>query len=240
MKLSVLCWKWGSLFGPHYVNRLKLALRQHLAIDHQLFCVTDDPAGIDDDICVVQMPSEYADTPRCRRRMKQYDRAFARLIGKRILSIDLDMVITGDITPLVDRPEPIVCWKVGYAGVFSGSFVLYDYDALHGLYDAFAADPEGYPLVAWPRGVGSDQAMLNHWLSTQPPIPFWTEADGIITYFGEGYERFAHLGVGPTNPTLPPHARIVVLGSADKAAMDEGQFPWVRQHWTALDRKVAA
>ena len=237
--LSVLCWRWGGLFEPHYVNRLKLALRKHLELDHQLFCVTDDPTGIDTDVCVLPI-TKYADTPRCRRRMKQYDRTFARAIGVRILSIDLDVVITDDLTPIVNRSEPIICWKVGYAGVFSGSFVLYDHDALHGAYEAFAADPDGYPTVASPRGVGSDQAMLNHWLASRPPIPFWTERDGLITYFGAGYERYAHLGVGPSQPHLPNGTRIVVLGSADKAAMDAAHYPWIQEHWSSLDRRVAA
>lgn len=237
--LSVLCWRWGGKFEAAYVNRLKLGLRKHLHLPHELVCVTDDPSGIDSDVRVLPI-TEYANTPRCRRRMKQYDAAFARTIGTRILSIDLDVVITDDLTPIVDRPEPIVCWKVGYAKVFSGSFVLYNFDAVHGAYEAFAANPTGYPQMAQPRGVGSDQAMLNHWLKGQPPIPFWTEQDGIRTYFGEGYEGLAYLGVGPSQPDLPAGTRLVVLGSADKSAMDEGRYPWVREHWLALDSKAVA
>lgn len=235
-RLSVVCWKWGHLFSATYVNRLKLALRKHLQLEHQLYCVTDDPEGIDHDICLLPI-TEFKDSPRCRRRLKQFDKNFAALIGTRILSIDLDVVITGDLTPLVDRPEPLVCWKVGYARVFSGSFILYDHDVLHGLYETYALDPIGFPRFVQSRGVPSDQAMLNYYLYTRSSIPVaqWTEADGIVTYFGEGYERFEHLGVGPGRPQLPPGARLVVLGSADKSAMDEGRYPWVREHWTSLE-----
>jgi uncharacterized protein YbdZ (MbtH family) len=232
--LSVLCWSWAGKFEPVYINRLRAALAIHLHLDHEVVCVTDNPDGIDSDIRTLPI-TELTDTPRCRRRMKQYDPDFARDIGDRILSIDLDVVIVDDLTPIVDRPEPIVCWKVGYASVYSGSFVLYDSDALHGLWERFKADPDGYPKTAWPTGVGSDQAMLNHYLKSQRPIPHWTERDGFVTYFGAGYERKAHHGMGPTQPALPAGARIVVLGSADKAVMDEGAYPWVRQHWTALE-----
>lgn len=227
--LTVVCWRWGGVFGPEYVNRLKLGLRKHLRLDHRLVCITDDATGIDVDVAVLPI-RHYTNTPRCRRRMKQYDARFARALGERILSIDLDVVITGDLTPLVDRPEPIVCWKVGYAGVFSGSFVLYRFDALDGAYQLFAADPVRYPRLVQRRGVASDQAMLNAWLKTQPAIPFWTEADGIRTYFGAGYEQLAYLGIGPSQPELPSGTRLVVLGSADKAAMDAVQYPWVREH----------
>lgn len=244
MPLSVVCWRWrradGShLFGPEYVNRLKLGLRKHLHIEHQLTCITDDPTGIDYDVRLLPI-REFTDTPRCRRRLKQFDKRFAKaMLGHRVLSIDLDVVIPGDITPLVDRPEPVVCWKVGYARVFSGSFVLYNADALHGLYESYAQQPEAFPRKVQARGVPSDQAMLNYFLAAHPEIAVGTltDADGIVTYFGDGYERFEHLGVGPGQPHLPPGARLVVLGSADKAVMDEGRFDWIREHWGSLDSR---
>jgi hypothetical protein len=235
----VVAWSWGGKFGPEYPNRLRAGLQKHLHIDHELVVVTDDPTGLHP--CIRTFPiTEFTDTPRCRRRMKQYSAEFARDIGAtRILGIDLDVVIVDDITPIVDRPEPVVGWLVGYARVFSGSFVLFDAGALHGAWQRFAADPEDYPRLASPHGVGSDQAMLNHYLAHEDEfgptgivqIPHWTEADGFVTYFGRGYERLEHHGVGPNRTRLPSGARVVVLGSADKAVMDEGRYDWIREHW---------
>lgn len=232
--LSVVCWRWGALFERVYVERLRAGLTRHLRIPYRLFCVTDDPTPIDG-VTLVPMPMAYAHTPRCRRRMQQYSAAFASQFGPRMLSIDLDVVLVDDITSLVDRREPIVMWKVKHAGVFSGALVLCDTGALDGAWKCYERDPEGYPKRAAPSGIGSDQAMLNHWLKTQRPIKFWTERDGLVTYFGAGYEKFEHLGVGPNRPTLPAGARIVVLGAADKAVMDEGRFDWIRRHWTGAE-----
>lgn len=230
--LSVICWKWGSLFGPEYPNRTRSMLARHLHLPHRLYCVTDDATGVDPEIGIIAMPSQLADTPRCRRRMQQYSYDFDWLFGERLLSIDLDVVLVDDITPIVIRPEPIVCWRVGYAGVYSGSFVLWNAGALDGAWRAYRSDPDGYPQRAQPRGVGSDQAMLNLWLGeSRVQVAKWTEADGFVSYFGAGYERLEHHGVGPHRQALPKGARIVVLGSADKAAMDEGQHDWVRRHW---------
>lgn len=230
--LHVLAWSWGGLFGPEYPNRLRASLARHLQLPHRLVLVTDRTEGLDPRIEVVPMPEEFSSTPRCRRRMRQYDRAFGAAIGGRLLGIDLDVVILGDLTALLDRQEPIVGWRVGHAGVYSGSFLLFDAGALDGAWQAFAADPEGWPRRIQPKGVPSDQAMVNAWLKTQPPIAFWTERDGFVTYYGQGYESLEHLGVGPHRPRLPPGARIVVLGSADKAVMDERRYPWIRDHWT--------
>lgn len=236
--LAVSCWKWGETFGPEYVNRLRAALEKHLHIPHELVCVTDDPSGIDSRVRIVPMPTTYASTPRCRRRMQIFSQDFARSIGARILSIDLDVVIVDDITPLVDRPEPIVCWLVGYAQVYSGSFHLMDAGVLDELWQLYRAQPETFPVMVQEKGCPSDQAMLN-WFLQDRPIASWTGSDGLVTYFGEGYEKLEFNGVGPTRQGLPKGARIVVLGSADKAVMDEGRFAWVREHWSALPGEAA-
>lgn len=221
------------MFEARHCNVLRAMLARHLHLDHELVIVTDDPAGLDGDIRVVPMPETFAHTPRCRRRMQQFSLEFDAQLGRRILGIDLDVVIVGDITAIVNRREPIVGWKVGHAGVFSGSFLLFDEGALDGAWQLFAADPTGHPYRVQPHGTPSDQAMVNHWLRSQPPIPYWTERDGFVTYYGDGYEAYEHLGVGPRHPNLPAGARIVVLGSADKAVLDEARFDWVQEHYRA-------
>jgi len=247
--ITAVCWKWGALFGPEYVNKLRAALERHLHLEHRVVCVTDDPQGLDPRVRVVPLPEGLRDTPRCRRRMRIFSRDFAAGLGARILSIDLDVVLVGDITPLVDRREPLVCWRVGYAQVFSGSFHLMAAGHLDGLWRAYESDPEGYPRRVSAEKVPSDQAMMNAYLDGSPrypykpgqhPVPCWTEADGFVTYFGQGYERLEHLGVGPRRTTLPDGARVVVLGSADLAELECGRDPWMREHWTSLDAEVPA
>lgn len=237
--LTVVTWLWrrpgGPGFDARYVNRLRSMLERHLRLDHELACVTDEPEGLHPDVRVVAPPKEYAATPRCRRRMWQWSADRARDFGSRMLAIDLDVVIVRDLTPIIDRPEPLVAWRVGYAGVFSGSFILADVGALDGAWAAFRDDPTGFPARTGEKHA-SDQAMLNYWIRhgrgpRAKPIAQWTEADGFVTWFGAGYEKLEHRGMGPGHPDLPADARIVVMGSADKAVLDEGRYPWVREHW---------
>lgn len=242
--LSVVCWKWQPASGPApfsavHVNVLRSALQDKLKLDHRLYCVTDDAAGIDGDVTIVPLPERFVASPRCRRRMQQFDGEFSSQFGRRILAVDLDLVFVGDLTPIVRRPEPIVCLRIEYANVFSGSFLLMDAGVLHPLWERFSADPEGFAREAWPRGIGSDQAMLNYYLQGWQ-VPCWTGRDGFVTYFGTGYERFQHLGVGPGRPQLPKGARVVVLGSADLDALEPGRYAWADEHWGAYARRVAA
>jgi len=229
MPLSVVVWKWGCLFSPTYVNRMRSMLERHLHLPHQLHCITEDPTGIDARVRIVPMPKEGATTPRCRRRMWQFAKERFVEFGDRMLCVDLDAVIVDDITPIVDRYEPIVCWRVGYANVFSGSFIMFDTGALDGAWQAYQRDPLGFPMSGGEFN-GSDQAMINVWLRGKK-VAEWTERDGLVTWFGKGYEKKVMLGMGPTNPQLPKGAKIVVLGSADKHVMDKAQFPFVQDHW---------
>lgn len=227
--LTVCCWRWGSLFGPEYVNRMRAMLARNLRLSHRLLCITDDTHGIDERVECIPLPAEFAGTFRCRRRMWQYSRERAVLFGPRALLVDLDMVIVDDITPVVDRPEPIVMLRIGYANVLSGSFILCDTGALHGAYAAYKADPIGFPASTGLKNA-SDQAMLNQYLRGRT-VAEWKERDGFAVYFGRGYESLAHHGVSETRPTLPKGTRVVVLGSDDKAVLDEGRFEFVRAHW---------
>lgn len=228
--LSVVTWRWGTMFSVDYVNRLQSMLAKHLHLPHTLFCVTDDPRGLASGIVPIAMPLALSNTIRCRRRLWQYDRARIDLFGPRMLCLDLDLVITGDITPLMRRGDPLVCWRAHYANAFSPALALMDTGVLDGLWRKYDADPDGYP-EATGHVQASDLAMLNHFLRGRQQPPYWDEQDGVLAYFGEGYAHLEHHGIGPSRPELPPGTRIVLFGGADKAVLDEGRYPWVVKHW---------
>lgn len=239
-RLTVCAWKWGRTFGPEYVNRLRAALERHLHLPHELVCITDDPTGIDRRVRIVTMPTAHAHTIRCRRRMWHFARERREDLGSRLLCVDLDLVLVDDITPVVDRPEPIVCWRVGYANVYTGAWVLFDAGALDGAWDAFRRDPEGFPASTGQRNA-SETAMLTHWIrSRRVPVAEWTERDGLIMWFGDGYEHLEHHGLSPRQPTPPPGTRLVMFGGADKAVLDTAAYPWIASHWTSLEMEAVA
>ena len=42
----VICMKWGTKYGPEYVNRLYAMVSRHLTLDFQMVCLTDNADGI--------------------------------------------------------------------------------------------------------------------------------------------------------------------------------------------------
>ena len=42
----VLCMKWGTKYGPEYINRLYAMVRRHLQGDFRFVCLTDNTDGL--------------------------------------------------------------------------------------------------------------------------------------------------------------------------------------------------
>lgn len=158
--LSVVVWRWGTRYGVEYVNKLRSALERHLHVDHQVFCITDDETGLHPAIIPVQMWD-----PRGLKRARRL-RMFGGvggLFGERILHMDIDCVVTGDITHLVLRHEPLVIWRcpptLRYKGndqggivhentmeevsAFNTSLILRDSNTLSEIWREYLADPAG-------------------------------------------------------------------------------------------------
>ena len=46
MTKNVICIKWGTKFGPEYVNRLYKMVQKNLSLPHRFVCFTDSAEGL--------------------------------------------------------------------------------------------------------------------------------------------------------------------------------------------------
>lgn len=246
--LTVACWlwrdehyRWNNLFryGPDHVNRLRNMVERHLAMDHEFVCVTDDPEGIDPDIRIVPIWRDRYGLGGCYRRLEAFSLERGLQIGRRFVWFDLDCVIVGDITPLLDRPEPFVAWRPQYGPTpYCGSMMMMDAGAREQVWRDF--NPGSSPLEGKKRGyVGTDQA----WVSVRiPGEAVWTPEDGIYNFFGHLLPksrlpgRAARRGYklnGRPYGSLPDDARIVFFtGPRDPSQPTiQALSPWIVEHW---------
>lgn len=186
MTLAVVAWKWRGPreFTSQHVNTLARAIRANLTVDHEFVCVTDDPKGLDRSIRPVPLPKfEHIKVrpgfPSCYVRLRAFDPDFARQLGPRFLTIDVDAVITGSLDHLVKRDEPIVLWEnLGKPGRihYQGGLLLMDAGARPEVWERFQGEASRDLTQA--RGlVGSDQAWITHCL--YPGEASWTYHDGL-------------------------------------------------------------
>ena len=234
--VDVVCWKWRqpegyrSKFAAENVNILRNMVKRNLKIDHRFSCITDEPDGIDPDIRIIPLWSDFADVnnpsgrgPSCYRRLKAFAPEAKELIGSRILSLDLDCVVVDDITPLVDRPEDFVCWgDTAKRTHYNGGFWLLRAGTRTQVWDTF--DPQKSPQITSNlRIVGSDQAWISYIIDGKDPK--WTQDDGVVSYRNQIQKM--------TNGKLPAGARIVFFHGQydpwDDAIMRK--YHWVRENY---------
>lgn len=233
--LTVVCWKWApppgyrSTFGPETVNVLRRMVARWYPHPHVFTCVTDDPTGLDPDVRVVPAWNDYAavpspagaHNPSCYRRLRAFHPDIGEVFGSRFVSLDLDCVVTGDLTPLWQRPEDFVIWgDTNPRTFYNGSMFLMTAGARPKPWTAF--DPERSPKAAHAAGHhGSDQGWISHCLG--PHETKWTKADGVYSYRND---------IKPNGGRLPKDAKIVIFhGRIDPWSEQAQRMEWVREHY---------
>lgn len=235
--LRVVTWFWRpahsyrSKFTSTHVNTLRSMVARHYAQPHEFVCVTDASHGLDPSIRVVPAWNDFAavqnpngrHNPSCYRRLRAFAPDIETALGSRFVSLDLDTVIVGDVTPLWDRPEDFVIWgETNPRSYYNGSMWLLKAATRTKVWTEF--NPKTSPMTAKNAGkFGSDQGWISYCLGKGEAT--WTTADGVYSYN-------VHLRSRPND--LPANARIVMFhGSTDPWSPVAQQIPWVRKHYHA-------
>lgn len=234
--LTVLTWFWRppdgyrSGFSAEHVNTLARMVARHYAAPHRFVCVTDRPDGLDPTLVeVVPAWNDFADVPSphggrnpsCYRRLRAFHPDVGAVLGERFLSMDLDTVVTGDLAPLVDRPEDFVIWgDTEPRSWYNGSLFLLRAGARPQVWTKF--DPARSPREAFKAGrFGSDQGWISHVLG--PGEATWNVKDGVYSY---------RVHLRPRGGKLPTGARVVNWhGRVDPWSAEGQALTWVREHY---------
>lgn len=232
--LTVLCWKWTpakgyrSAFTPQAVHTLQRMVARHYPAPHRFVCITDNPAGLGPDVEVLPLWKTYSSVPNpwgarnpsCYRRLRVFAPGMETILGERIVSIDLDVVITGDLRPLWDRADEFVIWgDTNPRTLYNGSMFLLRTGTRTRVWTEF--DPKRSPAKTRAAGqFGSDQGWISYCLGKGQPT--WTQADGVYSFRNDLKTR----GV------LPKNARVVIFhGHDDPWGPVAQRLPWVREHY---------
>ncbi len=100
--LNLVCYRWGTLYGVEYVNNLRAMVARNLSIPHTFHCMTDDPAGLRDDIVAHRLPDEHYNGNW--NKLMTFQENFLGLQCELLVSLDLDIVIVDNIDFLADSP----------------------------------------------------------------------------------------------------------------------------------------
>lgn len=236
--LDIVTWLWKpdagyrSQFTPEHANILQRMIERNYPHPHRFSCITDQTEGFSDKVRVLPLWDDFAKlkspygegTPICYRRLKAFSGDMKNVIGKRFVSFDLDAAITGDLSPVLDRPEPFVIWGASKRRTpWNGSMWMMDAGAREFVWTRFKADPLRAIDSALRSGFyGSDQAWMNYALAKDEAR--WDERHGVYSYR-------MHIKAG--NGALPPGAKVVFFEGRYNPWDEDLQkiSPWIAEHY---------
>lgn len=235
----VLCMKWGSKYGPEYVNRLYAMVRRHLRGDFRFVCLTDDPAGVRAEVECLPIPP-LALPPGAPERgwtkLTTFEADLHGLTGT-ALFLDVDVVIVDDITPFFEMPGDFLIihdWKRPWRVTGNSSVYRFQLGRHADVLARFRAEFDSIR-----QRFRNEQAYLSDEMHRQGLLAYWP-ADWCASYKYHCIPRW------PASywrtPRQPEGVRIVVFhgevnppdaiaGRRNRWGRHVEPAPWVTQHW---------
>jgi hypothetical protein len=106
---NVVTIKWGTKYTHIDVNRTYEMVKKNTSFNINLYCLTDITEGLNPDIKTYPLPKMNMDIKECkyvyRKEAGLCDNNLGDLNGKRVLFLDLDTIITGNIDSFFTLPK---------------------------------------------------------------------------------------------------------------------------------------
>lgn len=211
--LTICVWRWGSKYPGHYIERIKAGVARHLKQEYR-FAVFSPEA---EDEYLTKVPGCF-----CRLRMFDPEWQAKHHLEGRIVSIDLDAVVTGSLDDLFDRPESFVILRGGNAAnpcPFNGSLFMLRAGEHADVWRDFSLKRAGEIAC---HEFPDDQGWFAH---RMPKAAGWTVGadSGVYCFQKPGW---------PAGEALPKDARLVAFpGWRDPSRFTH--VDWVRENWAA-------
>lgn len=241
----VLCMKWGTKYGPEYVDRLYGMVRRHLQGEFRFVCLTDDVTGIRPEVECLPLPAMRL-APGVDRGWPKLT-TFARdLHGLRgtALFLDLDLVVVDDLEPFFSHPGRFLIikdWKRPWRPTGNSSVYRFELGAHPDVLERFEQDQ-----VTLRRRHRNEQEYLSHAMLEQGLLDYWPPA------WCQSF-KYHCLPRWPANhwreASVPPGTRIVVFhgeinppDAVRGGRTARGRFirpvSWVAREWDARTARL--
>ena len=243
---TVICMKWGTRYGPEFVNRLASMVRRNTKRSTRFICFTEDESMVDSSLDIeihplpdINIPERFSWSPW--RKLSVWQAPLAGITSGDILFLDLDLVVTGSLDDFFDyQPGKYIAidnWTQPGQGVGNTSAFRFPTGKYTHIFDDFDSDPE---------------KILSKWRIEQQYIS--DTIDEMLFWPKEWCVSFKHSLLPPwplnyfKDAHLTPDARIVAFtGKPDADDALIGEWPgrsfrqklykhvrptkWIAEHW---------
>lgn len=226
MALTVVTYLWGEKYSLDDVRKLEAGLRRGMKEAYRFAVVTDN-VNRAPDLPMWAIPEEDLHLTRmqgCFARLRLFDPAWQQAhgiaVGERVVSVDLDVVITGDLYPLFYRPEQFMILTGANSSnpcPYNGSVSMVRAGYRPDVWADFSIEAaDKVKHASFP----DDQSWFAHKL---PGVAGWQagSASGIYAFMKPGW---------PKGEALPPAARLVAFPGW-RSPEKFKHLEWVKQNW---------
>jgi hypothetical protein len=228
--LTVCTWLYGLKWAEHYVDRLFNGVRRNTKHPVRCVLISDRPVASNADLNVqfdAKADADLVSRLGCLIRMRMFDRHMQEHIGvqkgDRIVNVDVDAVIVGEIDPLFAHDDEFRIMQ-GFNSTnpcpFNGSLWTFRAGERHDVWDDFSF--KNYRELGVPfHAIPDDQGWLHYKF---PKASAYGPADGVYCF-----KKRTWPGRDETGNSLPAGARIVAFPGRDP--MKFRHLEWVQRHW---------
>lgn len=156
--VNFICLKWGTKYDAEYVNRMYVMLKRNCKEQFTLYCCTEDPSGISNEIQIVPLPIEKYDLETYWWKLWILSKEFP--VDGKCIFFDLDTVIQNDIQEIVDfecgedlyvlpaqwRMRRRLIWKNYYTKINS-SIMIWDSMLIDDIFSEYIKNNHYYEML---------------------------------------------------------------------------------------------
>ena len=202
--IHIVTYRWGDTFTQEHVDILRSMCERHIHVPFKFTCFEED--------------APFNELPRCYKRLWLYsNEASVYFKGDRILLLDLDLVITDDITSIIEANDPFAYYNKNHVE-YQGAFQIITPGLKSYIWDEFISNPDRNMKDF--GSIGSDQGWLHH--KMDKGLKVYTEHDGFYCFD-------IHI---KRKPKLPENCKIVFFRAQYKPWNFRKRRPlWLVEHW---------
>jgi len=172
-EINIICMKWGTKYGPEYVNTLYSMVSRNIKLPFRFICLTDDNIGFVDGIESFAIPKlNIPNGPeRGWDKLLTFTAPLYDLKGQ-ALYLDLDIVIIDNIDCFFEFPAQFPIIKDWVKKDVTGNSSVYRF-SINQHADILANFKENHQQIR--KQVRNEQEYLSQYVAKQQQLTYWPE-----------------------------------------------------------------
>lgn len=237
--INIVCVKWGTKYGPEYVNRLLSGFKRNSSVPFKFHCFTEDSSKLSKDVIIHNLP--YKKVIGWWNKLYLFSNEINIPQGETILFVDLDTLITSNVDDILRcTTEGIIVLKNFiyeylkknkpnmYCPLMGSGLMMWKHGNFNNVWESFIEDSEWISKVIARDG---DQEWINRCIPDNKKI-FWQAAfpERVVSFkmqCQQGLPEKCSIICYHGRPSIPDS----VSYNGTFAQRKLSPQPWILDHW---------